>query len=202
MVSSIYRATNTFTNKVYIGFAMDFVARIRRHKILYKTTNTKFYNAIKKYGWDAFKWDILYQSRDQQHCHQVMESLFIQEYDSIENGYNTTEGGRGVIGAARNRIWINDGTNHKRVPEDCIPEGWAIGRVGLQRKFNTQWTPNRKPRRSYAGGNNPAAKSVSIHGIRYDTMKDAVNNLKLSEPTIRRRCKSSSSEYTDWFYVF
>lgn len=107
--------------------------RLQCHKTRYKTTNTKFYAAIRKHGWDAFVWDIIYMSHDETHCHQTMEQLFITEYDSIANGYNTTEGGLGVVGAVRSRIWVNNGVEHRRVLETDIPDGWYVGRIGLQR---------------------------------------------------------------------
>jgi hypothetical protein len=63
-----------------------------------KENNVKFYNAIKKYGWDNFKWEVIYRSKDGDHCLNVMEEYFISEYDSMKNGLNTTPGGnRGPI---------------------------------------------------------------------------------------------------------
>ena len=64
-----------------------------------------------------------------------MEPLFIKENNSFHNGYNMTEGGEGCFGATSNKIWINDGVNHKRLEKpQVIPEGWSIGRIGLKRK--------------------------------------------------------------------
>lgn len=200
-MSCIYRATNTLNGKVYIGFATDFNFRLKQHQTRYKSTNTKFYSAIRKYGWEAFLWEVIYVSLDVDHCHRVMEPIFITEHDSITNGYNTTEGGLGVIGAARNRVWVNDGIHHKRVPEGEIPEGWALGRIGLERKVRTKWSPNRSPRRTYAGGDNPSAKPISVSGKPYSTMREAVSHLGISEPTIRSRCRSDAAEYVDWFYL-
>jgi hypothetical protein len=63
-----------------------------------KETNKKFYNAIKKYGWDCFVWEVIYRSKDYDHCLNVMEPYFIKEYDSFQNGLNSTVGGdRGPI---------------------------------------------------------------------------------------------------------
>jgi hypothetical protein len=60
--------------------------------------NIKFYNAIRKYGWDKFTWNVIYQSKDYEYCLNTMENFFIKEYDSIENGYNMMPGGcRGPI---------------------------------------------------------------------------------------------------------
>jgi group I intron endonuclease len=130
---SIYRATNRANGKVYIGFSKDWKQRKRRHKSIYKTTQNKFYDAIKKYGWESFDWEEIYTSLDKDHCYLVMEQYFIEQYNSIENGYNIIQGGTGTLGAVANKIWVNDGTKHKRVSLDCIPEGWVVGRINLKR---------------------------------------------------------------------
>ena len=97
-IYSIYRATNIINNKIYIGFTKDLSIRIKSHRHNYKRKNTKFYNAIKKYGWNAFIWEIIYQSHDEDYCLNVIEPLLISEYDTINNGYNTCIGGeRGPI---------------------------------------------------------------------------------------------------------
>ena len=53
---------------------------------------------MRKYGWDNFEWELLYQSLDGQYTLDVMEPYFISEYDSFYNGYNSTKGGGGVVG--------------------------------------------------------------------------------------------------------
>jgi group I intron endonuclease len=68
------------------------------HKTNYKTSNRKFYDAIKKYGWNNFEWEVIYNSKDGDHCLNVMESHFIKEYNSLVVGYNMTEGGDGCLG--------------------------------------------------------------------------------------------------------
>ena len=59
-----------------------------------KNNKIKFYNAIQKYGWESFVWEVLYQSKDGEHCLNVMETHFINEFDSMKNGYNTASGGK------------------------------------------------------------------------------------------------------------
>ena len=105
---TIYRATNTINNKVYIGFTAHWPHRINGHNYdrRYGNTDKAFYNAIKKYGWDAFEWDAIYQSRDFEHTLKVMEPHFITEYRSWVgfedcSGYNTTLGGEGTRGWKR-----------------------------------------------------------------------------------------------------
>jgi len=93
-IYSIYKATNTITGKCYIGFDSDWPNRQKSHKrSAKKTNNTKFYNAIRKYGWENFNWEVLYRSKDKDHTLNIMEPYFIKENNSLNNGYNMTIGG-------------------------------------------------------------------------------------------------------------
>ena len=129
-IYTIYKATNQVNKKVYIGFTSSWPNRIRSHKIHYKKRKTKFYSAIKKYGWENFTWCILYQSSNKEHCLNEMEQHFINEYNSIESGYNMNKGGAGVLGVNKNTIWITNGKQNKRISKsDLIPDNWKKGRV-------------------------------------------------------------------------
>jgi hypothetical protein len=125
---TIYRATNRVNNKVYIGFTEHWPQRINGHNYdrRYGNTDKAFYNAIKKYGWDAFEWEVIYQSLEYEHTLNVMESYFIDEYRSWVgfedcNGYNTTRGGRGARGWKRSPELIESHrqqmTGRKQTPE-------------------------------------------------------------------------------------
>ena len=96
----IYCAVCTKTNKKYVGFSSDFQRRILQHKkqSLVSHPKTKFHRAIKKYGFDAFEFNILYEGDDREYCLNVMENKFIVEYNTTDNdfGYNMTFGGDGV----------------------------------------------------------------------------------------------------------
>ena len=106
---TIYRATNLVNNKVYIGFTANWPQRINGHNYDRRygnADNKAFYNAIKKYGWDNFVWDPIYQSQNEEHTLKVMEPYFINEYRSWvgfedSNGYNITKGGEGASGYKR-----------------------------------------------------------------------------------------------------
>jgi group I intron endonuclease len=107
-IYTIYRATNTVSGKVYIGFTSHWPQRINGHNYdrRYGNTNKAFYNAITKYGWDAFEWEAIYQSQDYEHTLKIMEPYFINEYRSWVgfddcNGYNITQGGEGTTGWKR-----------------------------------------------------------------------------------------------------
>ena len=100
LIYSIYKATNKTNGKVYIGFDSNWPNRKQRHKHLYinHNNNKKFYNAIVKYGWDNFEWEIVYQSKEGEYCKNVMETFFIEQYNSFKCGYNMTLGGEGTFG--------------------------------------------------------------------------------------------------------
>jgi len=115
-ISTIYMATNKITKLSYIGFtSCDLLHRINEHKYDSKRSDTYFYRAAKKYGWDSFEWIILYQSWDVEHCHKIMESFFISEYDTYENGYNSTMGGDGVNSKTMLDRWSDSNSPYKKI---------------------------------------------------------------------------------------
>jgi group I intron endonuclease len=125
-IYTIYKATNTINNESYIGFDSNWPHRYHKHKSLSKSNklNYHFYNALRKYGFDSFEWSILYQSKDRDHCKDVMENYFITEYDTFNNGYNSTKGGEGTF-------------NHVKTPE-------GIERIRQANMGKTPWNKGLK----------------------------------------------------------
>ena len=67
MKGIIYKATNKKNGKVYVGQTTNTLERRKRgHKDRAKNTNynSHFHNAIRKYGFDVFKWEIIGESYD------------------------------------------------------------------------------------------------------------------------------------------
>lgn len=93
----IYKITNEINQKVYIGKTLTSLEkRWKRH--IYDTyrsdrTNCKFHNAIKKYGENNFKMELIGQYDNE--ILNDKEKYYIQLYDSFKNGYNSTLGGDG-----------------------------------------------------------------------------------------------------------
>ena len=98
IIYTIYKSVNIKNGKVYIGFDSRWPCRVTIHKSSYIKQDYKFYRAIRKYGWYAFAWSPIYQSQDKDHTLKIMENFFIKEYDSFNNGYNSTLGGDGCLG--------------------------------------------------------------------------------------------------------
>ena len=84
--------------KSYIGQAVDYVRRMRRHKKM-NDGCPLIKKAIKKYGWENMKKTILARNMTKEQMDRE-ESNLIKIYDTFgENGYNLTKGGEGTLGS-------------------------------------------------------------------------------------------------------
>ncbi len=98
----IYRVL--FPNgKSYIGQTIyDLEKRKKEHKKDYNRLNFTFYYAIRKYGWEDLKWEILDVAETEEELN-FKEQFWIKYYNTYLgnkncNGYNLTMGGHGIRG--------------------------------------------------------------------------------------------------------
>ena len=88
--------------KVYIGQSKNYKNRWREHlKEAAKGNNLKVYKAMRKYNITIEAFSIIEDNITTQDEANTREIYYIQEYNSIKNGYNITEGGQcgnGLIG--------------------------------------------------------------------------------------------------------
>jgi group I intron endonuclease len=134
-IYTIYKATNISNGKVYIGFDSSWPKRKSEHKgSAARGEPYKFYNAIRKYGWDNFVWETIYQSLDYNYTLNFMESYFIKEYNSLKNGYNTRPGGGPK--SAKGAKWWNNGIiqfhSHCQPDETFKPGRLLFNNVGAK----------------------------------------------------------------------
>lgn len=92
----IYKCTNIKSNKVYIGQTVKslqdrLISHLKQSKV---NAKSKFHRALKSYGKDCFKWEILIEVNNKSEL-DYFEKYYIKEYNSIEYGYNMVEGGTG-----------------------------------------------------------------------------------------------------------
>lgn len=88
----LYLITNTKNSKVYVGQTKNPAKRKSQHKN--QSTNKHLRNAIAKYGWDSFMFEVIAVSLTQDDADRT-EQLLITQYDSRNQsmGYNVSPGG-------------------------------------------------------------------------------------------------------------
>lgn len=93
----VYVHTNQQNNKKYIGITCQQPAYRWSNGSGYKT-QAKFYNAIKKYGWENFTHEILLENLTETEAKEKEVEL-IDKYKTIDPnfGYNCTLGGEGRL---------------------------------------------------------------------------------------------------------
>lgn len=147
-MGQIYKIICKVNNKNYIGQTQAFTVSVnykwikRGYKYRFKehiyeaatskTHNVKLNNAIRKYGKEQFEPKLIFS------CHpgelDYYECKFIKKYDSINNGYNITEGGNAlestpeivekrarrltVINSTKRKIYIKENT--KRIEKAIL----------------------------------------------------------------------------------
>lgn len=97
----IYCYTNKINGKKYVGQTKDERKRKYQHKG--KQGCSVFHNAINKYGWDNFKYEVLSRKQylneeDASFDLDLLEIYYIDKFDSYNNGYNSTYGGESNSG--------------------------------------------------------------------------------------------------------
>jgi hypothetical protein len=89
----IYKATNQINDKFYIGRCRGpLKAREYKHwwYAIHKNTNSPFPNALRKYGRDNFKWEIVEETRIDNNGEREIYWI-----DKLQPSYNATLGGDG-----------------------------------------------------------------------------------------------------------
>lgn len=103
----IYKITNTINNKCYIGQSRDIKTRWAKHLSSYKSSpEWKLYRAFKKYGIEAFKFEVIEQCQIEELNDK--EVFWIEYYDSFNTGYNMTLGGEACNGTNDKKVYQYD----------------------------------------------------------------------------------------------
>jgi group I intron endonuclease len=147
----VYCATNLINNKKYVGYTTKSLnERIKMHhnKSKNKNNNHYFYvfqSALRKYGLDNFKWDILFET-DVLNEVLEMEVKYISELNTLSpSGYNMNKGGLGGIPNDDVKLKISNSlkeyykTNHpvyipKEIRQAAAKKSWVT-------KKNNGYTP-------------------------------------------------------------
>jgi len=105
----IYKLTNTINSKSYIGQTINFTKRMNEHRrSAINGEDYYLYRAMKKYGLDAFKIDIIIRCNNIAELN-TFECYYINKYNTFNKhfGYNSTSGGGGCSGHKQSENTIN-----------------------------------------------------------------------------------------------
>jgi group I intron endonuclease len=112
----IYKIVNKINEKIYVGCTINSLEH-RFNEHLYRCLNTdyksKLYNSIRKYGKENFEISLIEEC--DLSCIYETEKKYVKEYNSYEEGMNSTYGGEGCLGYVHSpeiRKKISEGTKN------------------------------------------------------------------------------------------
>lgn len=100
----VYRHTSP-SGKVYIGITSRRPKQRWGHGCNYSSCQ-HFFKAIKKYGWDNIKHEVLFTGLPEKRAKQLEIDL-IRHYKNLGISYNITDGGDGIIGVPKTKKWYD-----------------------------------------------------------------------------------------------
>jgi group I intron endonuclease len=93
-MTGIYRIYNTIDGKSYVGQSRNIAARFSKHRR--SERNRPLKKAFKDYGMEAFTFEVLEElDTPTQQLLDDREVFFMEQYQSLSNGYNVRGGGKG-----------------------------------------------------------------------------------------------------------
>jgi group I intron endonuclease len=198
MVWYLYTITNQVNGKQYIGIS----SRVARRWIEHKSGHGSklVYQAIKKYGLDALKFDIFCEACEEDI--KKLEVAMIEKYDTLApGGYNLTKGGEGALG------WKPSKETRKKM--SVAHGGERNSMFGKKHSEETRRKISEKAKgrksqnidalnASQKGAANPRARRVLVEGVEYGCMKDAAEAIGIKPSALRARMSRHSKRKTGW----
>lgn len=200
----VYKATNKLNNHIYIGQTVN---RFDKRKIQHlsdaknnRYPNFYFHRALRKYGKENFKWEILHRNVCDVNTLSVLEQLEIIINDSFKNGYNMTTGGEGFNGyrhseETKKKIKLNNSKywKNKKIPEKTREKirQTLIGRYAGEKNpfFGKTHSDETKKKVSEAGKNRPIETYYQKPVVQLDKDSGAIIKKFLSCAEAQRTLK-------------
>lgn len=150
----IYKVTNKINGCIYIG-QTTLTLQERRYKHEQESLNAyrktvKFHNALLKYGFDNFVWEVIKECSTQEEL-DYFEKYYIQYYDSCNknNGYNLKYGGRsGGVFSQEAKYNLGISTKAKWQNPECafrMMEGLRKGTETVKKKASSNFVEHKCP---------------------------------------------------------
>ena len=213
----VYKYTNLLNGKIYIGQTCSSLEKRAGHNGYKYKKCIYFYNAIKKYGWNNFRGEILLDNLTREEAN-LMEIKLISFYNSNNKsiGYNISDGGntnsvrrRSVyqydlegnyiqkfISAteAENKLGISSG----RISSACLHYGTAG-------KYQWRYTKEKRIDKGYINGINKKVYQYDLNGNYlkcYDSLSKAGEQFSLDAfKHISDCCNNKRNKVDDYIFI-
>ena len=190
----IYKITNLINHKCYIGYTKrHIIDRFIEHinYIQKGTKGTILHQAIVKYGWENFKFEVIETSDDAIYLCETREDYWINYYKSREYGYNLVKGGSANESTKGTHIY-NNGKIQKFIKEgNEIPEGFVKG--ALPKSIEWLLKTNKKhPNQKYVI---PANKGKGLEDPKVKENAENAKNTILKTKILAGACNPRALHY-------
>lgn len=204
----IYCATSP-SRKKYYGFTYNLHRRKYIHRRDSKIKKNRFYNAIKKYGFDNFEWNIIetYVNEDRKYIKDVLrkrEKYWIERDRTFipEFGYNMTHGGdggdtfsnRSDEDKEKTRLKLSKSSTVRKCPlqGQSIYDYW-IKKYGKEIANEKLIETKKKRSDSHRGKNHPCSEETK------EKIRIKLTNVKISEERRQKQLgkKNASGKRSD-----
>ena len=139
--------------RVYVGQTKDSLRRRSGSDGSRYKHCPKFWNAIQRYGWDAFEHIIVKDNLSLEQANELEDQLIVQ-YNSIENGFNINRGGRNHIWTEKQRKIMSERNKGEKNPNYGKPRSEEtkrkIGKANAMSQLGHQHSEETKQKMSLA----------------------------------------------------
>lgn len=194
-VCGLYVITHLPSGKFYIGSSHDTFGRVSYHKWALrndKSPCTKFQLVYNTHPGDDTLHVLVHPCKDREAAY-AMEQEWVDRHWGSPNCMNTCRNVRNSI---------SEQLHSKEVIERRSATMKARGATAEYKKAMGERAKKRwdeaGARDSIKGAGNPFAKKVSVDGVVYGSVKDAVKAIGISEKTIRKRANLESFLNYSW----
>ena len=196
MSCGIYRIRNLQNNKCYVGSSVNIYGRYGLHRWLLRVGrhhSAKLQNSWNKYGETNFKLEILEFCSEKELYER--ESYWMQELDSVQNGYNsvklTTENGKLIrIVSAETRQLISLGNLGKQVSLETREK---LRLAGKKQFHPTGWKHSDETRQKMRASNKRANLGKEVSQETRDKLAKASTGRKHSEESKQLMSQKAST---------
>jgi len=189
----IYKTTNLINGKIYIG-------KDKHNDPNYYGSGKRFNDAVKCYGKENFKKDVIEYCTDYDHMSE-REKYWINELDSLHingKGYNLTEGGEGGDTFSYRTKEEQDITRTKISKQS---KKWNAINRELHSENTTRLWQDEEYAQKVRDGVNRANKKPEVISLRKKRMKEVCNTLEAKAIRSKNASGTNNSNYKGPYYV-